>query len=182
VGVFRSQDDGKHFEQINGGLPGEPLAWRLRQTGDGSIFLVCCCAKPGGVWKLDETKSAWQRCDTGPVFADVRDLVVSEAKDNAKFLAVAVEGDAGGVFASTDGGASWRKALAGPMRTVDCSPDGKLWCAAGQSGLQRSMDGGTNWTPVREFPFPFINDVTINPRNPGEIWVGTGGCGIFKGF
>jgi photosystem II stability/assembly factor-like uncharacterized protein len=108
-------------------------------------------------------------------------MIVLEGKNNEKFVAIAVEGDQGGVYASNDAGASWKKLTEGRMRSVDRSADGRVWVAAGQ-GLTRSVDGGATWTKLSEFPFAAINDVTLNPRNPGEIWVGTAGCGIYKGF
>jgi photosystem II stability/assembly factor-like uncharacterized protein len=181
VGVFRSANGGKSFENMSAGLPNDALVWRLRQMQDGTLLLACVCGKPGGLWKYDEAKNAWSRLDSNPSFADVRDVLVLETKEREKFVAVAVEGSDGGVFGSTDSGATWKKVYAGGVRTVECSADLKVWFTGGH-GLFRSLDGGATFTQVKEFPFRFINDVTFNPRNPGEVWVGTAGCGVFKGF
>ena len=181
-GVYRSSNGGKTFEQVNTGLPANPLVWRLRQTPDNSIYLACTRGKPGGVWKFDDGKSSWTRVDKSPALSDVRDMRVMETggKDNDKFIAVAVEGQDGGVYASNDGGDSWKKLFATPVRSVDRSPDGRTWVAGGDAPYH-SLDGGANWVKMNDFPFQGINDVTLNPRNPGEVWVGTAGCGVYKG-
>ncbi len=181
-GVYRSTNGGKNFEAVNAGLPGSPLVWRLRQTPDNTIYLACTRGKPGGVWKFEEGKSAWSRVDKSPALADIRDLRVMESggKENEKFLIAAVEGQDGGVYASSDGGETWKKVFATPVRSADRSPDGKTWVAGGE-GLFHSLDGGANWAKMNDFPFGGIDDTTLNPRNPGEVWIGTSGCGVFKG-
>jgi len=183
TGVYRSTDGGKSFASVSGGLGDKPYAWRLRQTPDGTVFLACALGKPGGLWKYDESKVAWSRVDSNPAFADVRDILVSEQKGDEKFIAVAVEGNDGGLFASNDAGASWKKLHAGAMRSVERTPDGKTWFCAGRGGLFRSVDGAATFARVNDFPFANgINDVTLNPRNPAELWVGTPGNGIYRGW
>jgi len=183
AGIFRSKDEGRSFQPFGAGLPADPLAWRLKQTPDGTIFLGCSLGKPGGLWRLEPGKETWTRCDTVKPFADVRDIAVLEGeKEDSRSVVVAAGGESGGIFASSDGGTTWRQVLSGSFTCVDVSVDRRVWCAGSRGGLQRSVDGGLTWKPVAEFPFPFVTDVTINPRNAGEIWVGTAGCGVFRGF
>ena len=184
TGVFRSTNGGKSFEAISAGLPHNPFVWRLRQTPDNTIYLACACGQPGGIWKFDDGKSSWSRIDKSPALTDVRDLRVMEGggKDNDKFLAAAAEGADGGVYASNDGGETWKKLFATPVHSVDRSPDGRIWVAGGQGGVYHSLDGGATWARMNDFPFVNgANDTTLNPKNPGEVWVGTNGCGVFRG-
>jgi photosystem II stability/assembly factor-like uncharacterized protein len=179
VGVFCSMNGGKKWESMSDGLPSNARAWRLRQAFDNSIYLVCTNNNPGGVWKYDETAKKWNRLDTNPKFTDVRDLIVG-GKGHEGFIAIAGAGSEGGVFASLDKGVTWKKLFSGDAHSVECSTDGQYWFAAAWS-LYRSNDGGGKWDIVNDFPFSPINDVTLNPKNPGELWVGTAGCGVFKG-
>ncbi|MBN1808140.1 MAG: hypothetical protein JW909_03665 [Planctomycetes bacterium] len=178
-GVFRSLNAGKRWERFSDGLPSGARAWRLRQSPDNTVYLACALNNPGGVWKYSETDNKWVRIDTNPRISDVRDVIVGDA-DSPGFVAVAAAGADGGVFASMDSGATWKRIFQQDVRSVDCTPDRRFWVAGGSS-LWRSANGGQSWQRVEDFPFRGINDVTLNPRNPGELWVGTSGCGVYVG-
>ncbi len=50
-----------------------------------------------------------------------------------------------------------------------------IYAGTASGGLWRSESGGINWKPIfDEAPLQSIGSVTINQRNPDEIWVGTG--------
>lgn len=66
-----------------------------------------------------------------------------------------------------------------------------IYAGAASGGVWRSRSGGTAWEPIfDEAPTQGVGSIAINPRNPDEIWVGTGegnprnsqnfGQGIFK--
>ncbi|HHM20565.1 MAG TPA: hypothetical protein ENJ20_00955, partial [Bacteroidetes bacterium] len=66
-----------------------------------------------------------------------------------------------------------------------------IYAGTASGGLWRSTGGGVGWKPVfDEAPVQSIGAVTINQKNPDEIWVGTGegnprnsqnsGTGIYK--
>lgn len=186
-GVWRSTDDGGNFVNLSKGLPTSLRAWRLRQASDGSILLITVNQKPGGIFRFDEKSNSWSLLPATKDFPSVLDMITGPKG----FLAVAVEASAapakggesdGGIFASYDNGVTWKKLLDGSFKGVDRSADGQWWFAAGhRKGLMRSLDGGVTWAEDKELFFTNLNDVTINPKNPGELWLSTGGCGIFKG-
>jgi photosystem II stability/assembly factor-like uncharacterized protein len=179
TGVYRSSNNGKSFESICAGLPKDPNAWRLRQSADNSIFLGCTLGNPGGLWKFDDAKSSWSRIDKSPQFSDVRDIRVPET---GKSMIVAADGADGGVFYSEDAGGSWKKLYDKGACSADHTPDGRIWFAGSEHGLFRSGDAGATWAKVNDLPFPSgVNDVTINPKNPGEVWIGTAGAGVIRG-
>jgi photosystem II stability/assembly factor-like uncharacterized protein len=86
-------------------------------------------------------------------------------------------------------------AMSGRIASLDAinMPSGKLmlYVGAASGGVWKSMDGGTTFEPVfDDEPVQSIGAVTIDPRNPETVWVGTGeawtrnsvsvGDGIYK--
>jgi photosystem II stability/assembly factor-like uncharacterized protein len=69
--------------------------------------------------------------------------------------------------------------MSGRIASLDAItlPDGKLMVYVGSAsgGVWKSLDSGTTFTPVfDEQPVQSIGVVTIDPRNPDTVWVGTG--------
>jgi photosystem II stability/assembly factor-like uncharacterized protein len=75
--------------------------------------------------------------------------------------------------------------------TVDPTHPEVIYAGAASGGVWRSTSGGTNWEPIFDkAPTQSVGSIAVNPRNPDEIWVGTGegnprnsqnfGVGIFK--
>ncbi|MGH7143504.1 MAG: hypothetical protein ACREJ2_05135 [Planctomycetota bacterium] len=186
AGVYRSTDDGAHFENVSRGLPSVVGAWRLRQASDGSILLATVNKKPGGIFKFDEKESRWKLLAGTAAFGSVADLITRPKG----FVAAAVqqtnhpakgEEPNGGIFVSYDCGATWKRMWAGNCMGVDRSPDGQWWFAATPGGLYRSLDSGATWTEDPDLPFVSLTDVKLNPKNPGELWLASFGCGAWKG-
>ncbi len=86
-------------------------------------------------------------------------------------------------------------AMSGRIAAIDAinMPNGKLtiYVGAASGGVWKSMDGGTTFEPVFDHqPVQSIGAVTIDPRSPDTVWVGTGeawtrnsvsiGDGIYK--
>src|SRR5262249_2843238 len=96
-----------------------------------------------------------------------------------------------GVFASTDGGASWLPASTGltDRRVLDLALDpanpSTLWASTRQ-GLFESGDGGQSWQPVAGLPEPGRGPA-VSPSAPEVLSAGSGeiagvrsGPGVFK--
>ena len=75
--------------------------------------------------------------------------------------------------------------------TVDPFHPEVIYAGAASGGVWRSRSGGTAWEPIFDkAPTQSVGSLAINPKNPDEIWVGTGegnprnsqnfGVGIFK--
>ncbi|MBL7826432.1 MAG: hypothetical protein JNJ57_07375 [Saprospiraceae bacterium] len=75
--------------------------------------------------------------------------------------------------------------------TVDPFRPEVIYAGAASGGVWRSTSGGTDWQPIFDkAPTQSVGSLAINPKNPDEIWVGTGegnprnsqnfGVGIFK--
>ena len=104
---------------------------------------------------------------------------------------------AGGVFKSTDGGATWVAANNGlatfSVNSIAIDPDVPSTVYAGTTaGVYKSTDGGASWV-IRSvgLAFTHINALAIDPKRPSTIYAGTGrfagppdfsgiGGGVFK--
>ncbi|MEY3241329.1 MAG: hypothetical protein RIR11_2768 [Bacteroidota bacterium] len=84
-------------------------------------------------------------------------------------------------------------AMSGRITTITTDPNDVniIYAGAASGGVWRSKSGGTNWEPIFDkAPTQSVGAMAINPKNPSEIWVGTGegnprnsqnfGAGIFK--
>ncbi len=83
--------------------------------------------------------------------------------------------------------------MSGRITAIACDPAHPevIYAGAASGGVWRSTSGGTRWEPIFDkAPTQSIGSIAVNPRNPDEIWVGTGegnprnsqnfGAGIFK--
>ncbi len=64
------------------------------------------------------------------------------------------------------------------------APKGKyytMYVAAASGGVWKTTNEGDSWKPVFEQgPSTSIGDVTLDPKNPDVVWVGTGEANIFR--
>lgn len=106
--------------------------------------------------------------------------------------------DQAGVYRSQDGGATWQRAGAGPDGAVNALAvhphNAALLYAATSSGPDRnapalwtSADGGQTWQPSPlglpaspEGRIPDITALAADPRQPGIVYVGSAGQGVYR--
>lgn len=67
-------------------------------------------------------------------------------------------------------------AMSGRITAIDVDPlSGAIYAGAASGGVWKSTSGGITWTPIFEkAETQSIGAIAINPKNPSEIWVGTG--------
>ncbi len=112
---------------------------------------------------------------SGPVGGAVNAVVVAPSNP-----AVIWVGSSGGVFRSTDSGATWSN-VSGPLSgvvslVVHPTDPNKAWALSPSVGLHRTVDGGTTWIdPHREFAGLYEPKLLIDPRDPDTLYAG-GGC------
>ncbi|MBV8530309.1 MAG: hypothetical protein JO104_03255, partial [Candidatus Eremiobacteraeota bacterium] len=124
--------------------------------------------------------------EIGPAIAGGRVTAVA-GSDRSSHLYF-VGGAGGGVFKTTDGGASWfpvfdREPVA-PIGAIAIAPhdDREIWVGTGESnprndveagdGIYHSTNGGKSWQHAGLAASAHISSITIDPRNRRDVAVG----------
>jgi photosystem II stability/assembly factor-like uncharacterized protein len=91
-------------------------------------------------------------------------------------------GGSGGVFKSTDGGASWNAVIPSPYVSalvIDQQDSNTVYASIGAE-VFKSTDGATTWSRAKTgLKTTFVTTLAIDPRNPNTVYAGTAGGGIF---
>ena len=91
----------------------------------------------------------------------------------------------GGIFLSTDAGASWKQVLDRDNHIYDVTIDPKnpahLYACGFESSVWRSTDRGATWARVRGYNFKWGHRVILDPMHPGSIFVTTFGGSVWHG-
>jgi photosystem II stability/assembly factor-like uncharacterized protein len=88
----------------------------------------------------------------------------------------------GGLFKSTDGGATWTLVIARSFAAfvVDPSDSNTLYASNYTPDVFKSSDGGYTWTSLNEgLPSVSVRALVIDPMNPRVLYAGTEGAGVF---
>ena len=141
-GVLRSRDGGRTFERTAfGGGAVHRLEW------PGGALVVAC--DRGLLVSRDEGRH-FEGPGKGLPEGPVRAMALSSyfSADPVLFAAPA----SGGVYRSSDGGASWAATGLQGERVGDMVWLGPFLYAAGESGFYRSQDAGESWTRLSASP------------------------------
>jgi len=94
------------------------------------------------------------------------------------YAATAPEYVAGGLWKSIDGGANWRNVFPATVYAVAINPRNPATIYAGtDDGLERSTDGGENWTMIPGGPGR-VTVLALDPQDPTTVYAGGQG-GLF---
>jgi photosystem II stability/assembly factor-like uncharacterized protein len=219
-GLLRSEDGGERWAPA--GLPSSRAVARIvPDAADARAAWACVAGDlwgPGGergVYRTADGGTTWARQLAAPAPHDkltgCADLVADPADPKVLYAALyarrrtpwsfeygtAVTGgaDVGGVWKTSDGGATWKKLGGGlPSRTGNiglavAASDPKVVMAVVQSdeggtssideirsragGVFRSEDGGATWTrrsPLNPRPF-YFSQIRVDPLNPQRVYV-----------
>jgi photosystem II stability/assembly factor-like uncharacterized protein len=149
--------------------------------------IVWIGAADGGVWKSTDGGAAWR-----PVMDDAGSLALGAiaVDPNDPSVLYAGTGEAAynldtytgaGIFKSTDGGETWRVSgltTVASFAKIVVLPGSSVVLAAAvrnNGGIYRSSDGGATWSRRAVEP---AFDLTVNPRDPDEVWAGVAGSGV----
>ncbi len=152
-----------------------------------------------GVFKSTDGGATWTHVLDKGTNIGVSDLAIAAASPNILFAGTwsthrppwstyaPINGPGGGIYRSTDSGASWTQLTGNGLPEGDwgrvgvaVAPDGKrvyaLIDAGKKSGLYRSDDGGNTWTLANGDPRItsrawYFMGVTIDPNNPDVIYM-----------
>lgn len=199
-GVYKSTDGGTTWTLKNNGLEGtEPFAWRLTRDAEGTLYLVVARrsegdsfgdAGDGALYKSTDGAEHWTRLALPKDVNGPNGLTVDPKDPKRLYLAAWGRGlkptaQFGGVYVSTDGGASWERTLDRDQLVYDVTqnpsyPD-VLYACGFSSALWRSTDRGRTWSRVKGFNFKWGHRVILDPRDPKQIYVTTFGGSVWHG-
>jgi photosystem II stability/assembly factor-like uncharacterized protein len=199
-GVYKSTDGGRTWTLKNEGLAGEqPFAWRLTRDRAGTLYLVVARRSEGGrigdagdgaLYRSTDGAEHWEKMTLPEGTNGPNGLAVDPEDPRRLYLAawgvLHVGGDTGGgVFLSTDAGASWRQVLAESPHVYDVTIDPRdpslLYACGFDRGVYRSTDRGETWRRLRGYNFKWGHRVIVDPYERGRIYVTTFGGGVWLG-
>jgi photosystem II stability/assembly factor-like uncharacterized protein len=201
--IASSTDQGTTWTPADAGFPGGVvLGLAIDSSKEGTVYAwYTQIGNPNtyGFAKSTDSGKSWTAVNNGiPGNYPFRALAVTANSD----LYASFENPStfyndlgfwGGIFKSTDGGASWHGASAGPaivdVPSVATDPGNPntLYAAAGYDGVFKSTDGGANWTGLGAFqyspnqfgqiPLAATSLATGGDSNTLYAWAG---CLLFK--
>jgi hypothetical protein len=199
-GVFKSVDGGKSWVLKNAGIEGaEPFAWRLALDGKGALYLVVArrsddgsigSDKDGALYRSDDGAESWTRLKLPEGVNGPNGLAIDPADPARLYLAAwgrqaPVRQSGGGIFISTDRGATWRASLAADQHVYDVTIDPEnaavLYACGFESSAWRSADRGENWQRIKGYNFKWGHRVIPDPVNPQLIYITTFGGSVWHG-
>jgi photosystem II stability/assembly factor-like uncharacterized protein len=205
-GVYKSTDAGRTWQHV--GLRESGTIGGIRvHPSNPDIAYVAAIGNPfrpngeRGVYKTTDGGKSWQRVlyvsdSTGAVDVefkpgDPNTVYASMWRAERKPWTIISGAREGGVYKSTDGGATWKKLTQGlpgdlvgksNIAVTNADPN-VVWVlmeAKPGNGLYRSTDGGESFTLASDYaqlitrPFYYTN-ITAHPKDANTVWVGTEG-------
>ncbi len=199
-GVFKSVDGGASWSLKNEGLAGEePFAWRLAQGREGALYLVVARrtedgsygnAGDGALYRSTDGAESWSRIPLPAGVNGPNGLAIDPEDPQRLYLAAwgrrVSTGDVdGGIFLSTDGGASWRSIFGRDQHVYDVTIDPRdrniLYASGFSSSAWRSTDGGETWQRLRGYNFKWGHRVISDPLDAATVYITTFGGSVWHG-
>jgi photosystem II stability/assembly factor-like uncharacterized protein len=199
-GVFKSTDGGRHWVLKNNGLEGsEPFAWRLIPDSAGRLYLLVARRSSdgsvgtpldGAMYRSPDGAEHWEKLVLPAGSNAPNGLAVDPSDDRRLYLAAwgrttPPVDTGGGIFLSTDAGATWKSVLDKDQHIFDVTLDprtpGVLYATGFESSVWKSVNRGEGWTRVRGYNFKWGQRVIPDPKDAKMIYVCTYGGGIWHG-
>jgi hypothetical protein len=200
LGVYKSTDNGKSWTQKNNGIAGdEPFVWRITPSQDGSLYLVVARRSEkqdlspslaGALYRSTDKAEHWQRIDLPAGVNGPTGLEIDPRDPHRLYLtAWGQEGDSadknGGVYASDDGGKTWRTLFTKSQHvydlTIDTHHPDTLYICGFDAAAFRSTDRGAHWELIKGYNFKWGHRVILDPNDSTQIYITTYGGGVWHG-
>ncbi len=158
-----------------------------------SIFSLACInifAQEKIVLKGKELFGDLKARHIGPALMSGRMTDIELHPTNNRVVYAAAAG--GGVWKSSDGGASFNPIFDEQIQSIGCiavdpsKPDNNIWVGTGEvwtrnsvsvgDGIYKSSDGGQNWKNMGLPKSDRISSIVIDPKNSDIVWVGVLGA------
>src|SRR5450830_726295 len=188
--VFRSVNSGTTWTAVNTGLTAQavsclainPLTPTTLYAGGSSVF------------RSVDSGDHWTVTNTGLTGIRVTSLAINPKAPTTLYAGTDSGEDpivgpaiaSGGVFRSTNSGATWTAANTGLMAqrvfslVINPLTPTTMYVGTNGSGVFRSVNSGTTWTAVNTgIPYMETSSLAINPRTPTTLYAGTG-VGVYR--
>jgi len=135
-----------------------------------------------------DSAATWTELGPGNIGGRTRALIIHPTNHDTMYAAAA----AGGVWKTTDGGASWRPLadlvanLAVNALAMDRSDPNVLYAGTGEgffnfdairgAGIFKTVDGGATWTRLASAAtadFHYVNDIVVSPTDGRRVYAAT---------
>jgi len=179
------------FKSLNGGQ--EWQAAGLANIGVSAFALAPTVLYAGayynGVYRSEDGGVNWQQISAGlPLVTICGAGVVALAVDPTDSLVVFAAGEfyepecfpVGGVYKSTNGGASWGRSLIATTLTLAMDPsDSSTLYAGTDSGVYKTTTGSAPWQRMSDGlpPSTGVRALAVDPMTPSTVYAGTEGSG-----
>jgi ligand-binding sensor domain-containing protein len=175
-GVFRSKDEGLHWEKVNTGLINTQVSALLFDP-QGRLY----AATGNGVFRSEDRGDHWTAFNTGLADVLVRSLII----DRAGSVYAGTGGK--GLYKLKAGQRSWERLTQGFegerglrenfIRVLTLGPDGVIYAGTFDGGVYTSRDGGKSWNDLNQgLVNQSIRGILIG--KDGVLYLGTG-RGVF---
>lgn len=197
-GVYKSTDSGNSWTAINSGLGADAAgAWLIKidPNNHNELYLgINNFGNGGALYKSINAGASWSKLSSFPNF-DVLSLAIDKT-NNIIYCGATGNYDwsvNGALFKSTDGGNTWSQ-ISGLPRVADITinPDNpdilfivsqpwySVWLPDVQPGIFKSTDAGNTWQNITDnLNHAFVLFAKLNPNNTSQLFVGTGGGGLW---
>jgi hypothetical protein len=136
------------------------------------IAVMCLTAVLSGVAAANAAPNEWQ--ELGPDGGSVSALAIDPGNPQTVYA-----GTSGGLFKSTDAGASWKVSNRSTGSGIAIDPVHTSTIYAVGGGVSKSVDGGATWNVVFTSPGLGASCVAVDPVTPSTVYVGAS-LGIYK--
>jgi photosystem II stability/assembly factor-like uncharacterized protein len=176
--VSHSHDNGLTWTRCNLSslLSGYCYALAVAPSLPSLVYAAGVTDSHGSVYRSTDRGVTWQPTATAPADT-VRALEVHPTDPNHVYAATS-----SGLFATTDGGATWTDMRAGTkLRAVALHPGAPdTIVAAGDSGVVISYDAGHHWTASNQgLEIRAVTSIAFTGDDGGTLIAGTAGRGCF---
>jgi len=211
--LYKSTDGGNSWNPINQGLPGmTEYYWPVRAiaiapSNPNIIYVGTSALNPysfpcgaTGIYKSTNGGSEWAAVGGPGNYYDISSLAVNPTNPDIVYIGTV----GGGIWRTTDGGASYEKIWNEPIKetfldviSLAISPSNPtvIYAAAYNHDLLntwgkgifiphhliKSEDGGNTWKKLRSvFSTPKIEDIVVDDKNADIVYVISGAFDVYK--
>lgn len=173
-GVWQSQDEGRSWDEANGGVLHSAVCGAIDPTDSAAVYV----ANSSAIFKTTTGGLDWQQLLPA---AGVVSIAIDPT--NPATVYAGSDGPLGGILKSTDRGLTWATVNSSPVIAFAMAPSSPatLYGLTGPTIIE-STDGGATWIsrPLSGLPFEVIPNLVVDPTNPATIYGATFGGEVVK--